>query len=180
MKNCENIRESLGAWLDSELSQADSEAVRSHLADCSECNAERRQLEKLQRSLKSVLDLESSPIAFEPFWRGVRARINEKRPWHEDVLEWLRSPFAAPRLAWAVPAAIALILGVLSLDSFFPGLRSREQRNNFATVVSIDSYGWNVALLREDETKTTVIWLFHNPEGENESTGETGEASPAF
>ncbi len=180
MKNCENIREFLGAWLDSELSQADSEAVRSHLVHCSGCEAERRQLEKLQFSLKSLLDLESSRIAFEPFWRGVQARINEKRPWHEDVLEWLRSAFAPPRLAWAVPAVIVLILGALSLDSFFPGLRSRERRNNFATVESIDSYGRNVALLREDETKTTVIWLYHNPEGENESNGETSDASPSF
>lgn len=180
MRNCESIRESLGAWLDGELSQSDAEGVRAHVESCAGCGEERRQLEKLQAALRSTLEIKDSEIAFEPFWRGVRQRIEETRSWREDLLAWVRVTFAAPRLAWAVPAVIILLLGGLSLDSFLPGWRTGAQRNQFAAVESIDTYGRNVALLREDETKTTVIWLYQNQEGENESSGETTETSPSF
>jgi anti-sigma factor RsiW len=180
MKNCSSIRESLGAWLDGELDQDAAQAVRAHLEDCSVCQEQRRQLEKLQIALKNVLDSEASLIALQPFWNGVQLRIATKGAWREDLFERVRNVFAGPRLAWAVPAVILLLLGVLSADSFLPGWRVFGERNNFASVESIDAHGRNVALLREDETKTTVIWLYQNPEGEDESTGEAIEKRPSF
>jgi hypothetical protein len=69
------------------------------------------------------------------------------------------------------------LIGILSYEWYFPGARSR---NNLATVESIDSYGRSVALLREDESKTTVIWLYQNPEGDDEAAEETPQPSPAF
>ncbi|HSE89399.1 MAG TPA: hypothetical protein VLJ79_24515 [Candidatus Binatia bacterium] len=92
-------------------------------------------------------------------------------------MKWARATFAGPGLAWVVPAVIIIVLGALSFDSFW---KLRAQRNNFAAVESIDAHGRNVALLREDETKTTVIWLYQNQEGEDESSGEITEASPSF
>jgi hypothetical protein len=134
-------------------------------------------LEQLHSSLKSLLESDVPRVAFEPFWRGVRERITEKRSWHEEVMKWARATFAGPGLAWVVPAVIIIVLGALSFDSFW---KLRAQRNNFAAVESIDAHGRNVALLREDETKTTVIWLYQNQEGEDESSGEITEASPSF
>jgi len=58
--------------------------------------------------------------------------------------------------------------------------KEETPRNNFAAVESIDAYGRNVALLRENETRTTVIWLYQNQEGDNESSGETSNQSPTF
>jgi hypothetical protein len=92
-------------------------------------------------------------------------------------MEGARSAVVRPGLAWTVPAVIAILLVVFSLNSFW---KQRAQRNNFAAVESIDAHGRNVALLREDETKTTVIWLYQNQEGEDESPGENAEASPSF
>jgi predicted anti-sigma-YlaC factor YlaD len=177
MTDCERIRASLNRWLDGELSGSDAEVIHVHLENCPLCEAERRQLEKLQSSLKSLLLSNVAPIAFEPFWDGVRERITVKRSWHEDIIEWARSTFARPGLAWTVPAVIAILLAVFSLDSFW---KLGAQRNNFAAVESIDAHGRNVALLREDETKTTVIWLYQNQEGEDESPGENAETSPSF
>ena len=177
MKDCKFIRESLGAWLDGELSASDAELVNLHLESCAPCEKERRQLEKLNVSLQSLLVANVPPIAFEPFWDGVQDRIAAVRSWREGVMEWTRSVFTGPALAWTVPAAIVVLLSVLSLNSFW---KLWSQRNNFAAVESIDAHGRNVALLREDETKTTVIWLYQNQEGENESSGETTEASPSF
>jgi len=177
MTDCDSIRASLGRFLDGELSESEAEVVRLHLENCPPCGAEQRRMEKLESSLKSLLLSNGAPIAFEPFWDGVRERIAAKPNWHVDVMEWGRSIFARPALAWTIPAVIAILLAVLSLESFWkPG----AQRNNFAAVESIDAHGRNVALLREDETKTTVIWLYQNQEGEDESSGENADTSPSF
>lgn len=180
MRSCENIRGRIGAWLDGELSAADAEAARIHVNACSVCGEERRQLEHLDSSLHAVFKTGGSKLAFDPFWRGVEQRITQKTNWYEEFGDWIRATVTAPRLAWAVPAVIVIVLAALSVDFFFPTMKTATQRDNFAAVESIDTYGRNVALLREDETKTTVIWLYQNPETENESSTETTEATPAF
>jgi hypothetical protein len=53
-------------------------------------------------------------------------------------------------------------------------------RNSPASVESIDTYGRSVALLREQETKTTVIWLYQDQEGENEAAEDTAKSAPTF
>jgi hypothetical protein len=180
MKNCDDIREFLGAWLDGELDPSEAEAVRSHVAGCSACGEERRQLEKLHAAMKIVFSAQAERIAFEPFWRGVRDRIDRKRAWHVELIDWARSAMGAPSLVWAVPAVIVVFIAAFSLNSIWPSLHWGGQRNNFAAVESIDAHGRNVALLREDETKTTVIWLYQNPEGENETSEEPAQSGPSF
>jgi anti-sigma factor RsiW len=180
MNNCESIRESIGGWLDGELSPAQSDTVRAHVASCPDCGKTRRQMEKIQLTLGNILTAESSRVKFAPLWREVERRINEKRSWHRELIEWFQSVLTAPRVAWAVPAVIGLLLAVLSLDSYLPGWRPGSARNNFASVESIDAYGRNVALLRENETKTTVIWLYQDQEGENEAAEDTSKSGPAF
>jgi len=180
MTECESVRNSLGVWSDGELNPSDAEAVRAHVESCSACREETRQMERLQSTIKSALESRASQIAFEPFWRGVEERILAGRPWHHDLLDWTRAIFSAPRLAWTVPAVIMLLLAVASLEQYLPGWWFGTQRSNVAYVESIDAYGRNVALFREDETKTTVIWLYQNQEGEDESSEETTEARPSF
>ena len=90
MRNCEDIAESLGVWLDGELSLADAEVIRLHLESCAQCDGKRRQLEKLNSSLKSLLGSNLPQLALEPFWRGVQERIAEKRTWRQEVTEWIR------------------------------------------------------------------------------------------
>jgi len=177
MNTCETIRESIGSWLDGELSPSASEAVRLHLAACSDCSVARQQLEKLQLVVKDELVTQAASIDFMPFWRGVQQRINRKRAWHEDLFEWSRGFLTAPRIAWAVPALIVVLLALFSLDSYLPG---RGVRDNFASVESIDAHGRSVALLREDQTKTTVIWLYQDQEGENETAEEASKSGPTF
>jgi anti-sigma factor RsiW len=181
IKRCEDIRDRIGAWIDGESSRSSAEEVRVHLEGCQACCEERRQLEKLQASLKAFLVAGVSNVSFDRFWAGVEQRINRKRVWHEEFFGWVRDLFTPPQLAWLVPAVIILVLtGVFSFESLFPGSRLAVQRNNFATVESIDAFGRNVAVLRENETKTTIIWLYQNQEGEDESTGEKSDASPSF
>jgi len=175
MNGCEDKVASIERWLDGELSGAESESLRVHMVACAGCSEARRRLEKLQSTLTDVLLSDAQPVDFMPFWRAVQLRINEKRPWYQDALDWMRGVLPASRLAWVVPAVIALLLAGVSLESYWRG-----GRNAFATVESIDAYGRNVALLREYDTKTTVIWLYQDQEGENEAAEETAPSGPAF
>jgi len=180
MKTCDDFRESLGAWLDGELNRAEAEGVRSHIENCAACGEERRQLESLNDLLKRGFEEEVPRVKFGVFWRGVRQRIGEERAWHEEFRERAQAFFTPPRLAWGIPVLIVVLLAALSMDSLVSGWRSGVQQNNFAAVDSIDAYGRNVALLREDETKTTVIWLYQNQEGDNEASADNPDPKPSF
>jgi len=180
MRDCERIQESLGVWLDGELKPAESDAVGAHVAGCSDCRAAQSSLEKLSVALRGALTADSREIEFLPFWRGLERRIQAKQPWYASIYEWAGSYFGPSRLAWAVPGAIALALVVVSANSYFAGWRGGSARSNFTSVDSIDSYGRSVALLRGDDTKTMVIWLYQNQEGENEAAEESAPSGPAF
>jgi anti-sigma factor RsiW len=181
MSNCESVREVLGAWLDGELNTMDARSVQLHVDQCAACSGERRQLERLQSLLTGVVPAGASEIAFEPFWQRVQQRIAESETSRARQVGWLESMVSPLRLAWAVPAVIAVILGVLSLESVVvPTWREETQRNNLASVESIDAYGLNVTLFRDNDTNTTVIWLYRNQEGEDESSGEPAETSHSF
>lgn len=177
MNECERIEHSMGRWLDGELSAAESDVVRAHVNSCANCGAARQRFEKLERVMGSVLVAAAPRIEFAPFWRELERRIDEKTPWHKELRERVHAWFAVPRTAWAIPALIVVLLALFSYDSYFPFWRSR---NNLATVESIDAYGRSVALLREDESKTTVIWLYQNQEGDDEAAEETPRPGPAF
>jgi anti-sigma factor RsiW len=172
MSTCQDVSQLLGPWLDGELSRSDAEVVRSHLAECAHCREEVRQLERLNVLLQDALAPAGAGIAFPAFWRGLQQRIETARPWTVTLLEGVRSALRGPVLPWAVPAMILLLIGVFSLESFWPA----RSRDNFAAVESIDAHGRNVALLREDKTKTTVIWLYQE---EGDETSEP-PASPSF
>ncbi len=180
MMDCKAIESLLGAWLDGELDRSEAERVRMHVQACPSCLREKERLERLQASLKGVLERGASGLAFEPFWDGVRQRILERKPWHARLWDWVRPAFYPQRLAWAIPLVIVFLLGILSLEQFFPGWRWGSNRGNVAAVDSIDGHGFNVAVFRESKTKTTVIWLFENQEDENESSGESASTDSSF
>jgi predicted anti-sigma-YlaC factor YlaD len=177
MSECERIEQMIERRMDGELKSADEAVVRDHLSACAGCRAAQRNLEQLGAALESVLVTNAPKLEFAPFWRGIEQRIHDRTSWHQDLLERAGGWFGAPRAAWAIPAMIAVLIGVLSYESYLPIGRSR---NNVTTVESIDSHGRSVALLREDESRTTVIWLYQNPEGDDEAAEETPQTGPAF
>jgi len=180
MMDCEAIKRSLGTWLDGALGPLEAEAIERHLEVCPLCLGERTRLERLEASLKSVLEERASGIAFEPFWGGVRQRIEEKRSRHVRLSDWATPVFSPQRLAWAIPLIIVFLIGLFSLEGFFPGWFGGQSRSNLTAVESIDAHGLNVALFRQSKTKTLVIWLFQHQEGEDESSGESGQGQPSF
>jgi predicted anti-sigma-YlaC factor YlaD len=180
MSNCETTREILGAWLDGELSGEQAESTRLHLEVCAACREERHRLDRLQSTMRIVLGSNGAKLQFDPFWQGVQRRIAQKSNWYDELGDWIRGTFTAPRVIWAIPAVIVLVLAGLSIDSILPSAKIGTQPNNLAMVESIDAYGRNVALLHEDETNTTVIWLYQPQESENDSSTEPSETKPSF
>jgi anti-sigma factor RsiW len=174
------IKYSIGAWLDGELSGPAAKAVQVHLESCPDCREEQRQLEKLDSAMKRALESEVNQFDAQAFWRGVRERITAKRPWHAELAERIGGYFRAPGFAWAVPAVIVVLIGALYFQALLPRLGVGTPRNSFATVESIDAYGRNVALWRENESRTTVIWIYQSPDSEDEGAGETEDKGPAF
>lgn len=179
MRDCEAIKKSLGAWMDGELDAARGAETQLHVQGCASCLEEKARLERLEFTLKRVLETNASQVDFKTFWAGVSQRIAEEKSWPTRVLEWMQPVFSPRRLAWTVPAAVAVLVAVLSLDQFFPGWLGNGQ-TNMASVESIDGHGFNVALLREAKTKTTVIWLFENQESDDETSAESASGDTAF
>jgi anti-sigma factor RsiW len=180
MNSCETTRETLGAWLDGELAAAQAEATRLHVEGCAACREQRQKLEHLHSTMQTILKSSGSGLQFDPFWQGIQQRIAQKSNWYDEFGDWIRGTFTAPRLAWAIPAVIVIVLAGLTIDSFFPDAQIGAAPDNLATVESIDAYGRNVALLHEGETNTTVIWLYQPQESENDSSTEPSESKPSF
>jgi len=173
--DCARIQEWLGAWLDGLLPSTKSAEVRRHLESCAVCTAEKVQLERLDAALKRALESKAADAAFGPFWAGLSERIAHDRSWADRVFDWTRGLFAFPRIAWVVPVLAIIFLAVFSLPPMF------SDQTNQASVGSIDGHGFNVALLREAKTRTTVIWLFENEEAEeNEASVEPAASEQAF
>lgn len=177
--DCEAVKSSLGAWLDGELGGSQVEEIREHLEKCPLCAAERARSERLQVALRGLLEATVAGVAFEPFWGGVRQRLQEKQSWHLRLLDWARLTFTPPRVAWAIPAAILLLIAVFSLEPFLPEWPWGSSRVNLTAVESIDGHGSNVAVYREASTRTIVIWLFQNQE-EDDSSADSASGEPSF
>lgn len=180
MTPCDNMSHFLGPWLDGELDAAAREQVRAHLAACAACAGVCSEWKRMQDALKEMLGREAETVDFPIFWRKVQDRIAGHRPWHEAFYERCHGLLAAPRAAWAVPALIVLLLSLVSVESFWPGWRLTSPRSGFAVIDSIDAHGRNFVLWREHETKTTVIWLYDDQEGEHEAAEEAPSSGPTF
>jgi hypothetical protein len=171
--NCEAVIRVLGAWLDRELNRDEAEKVGGHLEHCAACLSEKARLERLHGSIKDILEKKASEVAFETIWHGVERRIRERKPWPGQLLDRGRALLRPRQLAWAIPAAAVLLIGVFSLADFYHKWAFRPNGTRMFRVESIDGHGLNMALFRESESRTLVIWLFQEQEENDESSEES-------
>lgn len=171
--NCESVRRVLGAWLDRELSRDEAGKVGEHLERCPACLSEKARLERLQGSIKEILEEKASGVGFEAVWQGVQRRILERKTWKRRLLDWVRSRLWPRRLAWAIPAVAVLLIGIFSLVDFYYRWALPPNGTRVYRVESIDGHGLNMALFRESESRTIVIWLFQDREEDDEFSEES-------
>jgi anti-sigma factor RsiW len=177
--NCERATEMLGAWMDGEVAASELRELEEHLDQCAACSREKARIERLEGALKGAFAARATDLAFAPFWEGVQKRIAAEAPRQRRLSEWITDALAPRSLAWVVPLILVFAIGLFSVRQFFPGWLWGTAVANLTFVESIDPHGGNVALFRESETRTTVIWLYPNQEGEDESSQEaTGTDNP--
>jgi len=164
--NCQYTRERLGSWLDQELNSIEVKQVEEHVKACPDCQKEKVQLERLSEALKSALETTAARVAFDEVWTRVREGLIDDDPWYRKVAHGLGGILAPRRIAWMVPAVAILIVAIMSIFDFLPEV-SIGSKHAFTSVDSINSYGKNVGVFRESETRTTVIWLFEDHDDDN-------------
>ncbi|HWP60639.1 MAG TPA: zf-HC2 domain-containing protein [Candidatus Acidoferrales bacterium] len=171
------MSELLSACLDGEVEAPTAKRVQGHLERCPSCRAELARLERLDDVLKSALQARASEASWQTIWPKVATRIGERAWWPRRLRDYLGLDALRLRPAWLVSAAVALGVALLGVATYLTDFRTR---NNFAFVESIDGHGANIALFREAETRTTVIWLFEDVENQDALSEESATASPGF
>jgi anti-sigma factor RsiW len=133
MKVCEHVDSLLSAYLENEVSPAESRFLEDHLASCSRCRDQKTELRSLLTRLHSLPRVETST----DFTRRVLDRTVGLEPVGIDFKE-ARSR-GRYRPAWAVPMAAAaaiavLVIGVSQMRS--PGDSGPMAQNDPGTVPS--------------------------------------------
>ncbi len=100
---CKKVGEQLSAYLDGQLTAADREAVRSHLAGCARCRAE---LDALDRTAYAVADLQrvQAPADLRD---SVLAKLDGVAPAEAHPPRW--------RVYWGAAAAVVFAVVVMLL-----------------------------------------------------------------
>jgi anti-sigma factor RsiW len=154
----------LPLFLDGELKARQMRAVALHSTRCTECETELRQLERLQEAVAAHIASEVEEVDLSRVWTGVAPRLKTVRtPWYRHWREawdgsdrrWrVRLPVLA---AAAAAAALALVLWRGSPSGTPP--TDTAAVDNSAILDSVQSNVESVALLREPETNTMVLWI---------------------
>jgi len=127
----EQIRSLLSAYLDEELTQADSQRVRIHLEDCPECREHLRELERLKRLTGQLAFPDPPEEKMKELERRLSVRLSRGLGWLlvcGGVAAWLLYALVMAILHWRTPTfkemlGGAVVVGLLML--FFSVLRER-------------------------------------------------------
>ncbi len=120
--NCECCKVELEDFLYGELAERLSAEVRQHLADCSDCAAERERLES-ENALFAEFYEQTAIDPLPETWEAIRSRIaaesvqvieQEKASWWQTMFGWLVVPSLARQVALAVLlVAVSVVTTVL-------------------------------------------------------------------
>ena len=142
--NCEEMRVRLDAYIDGELTEDEMCAVEAHAAACEDCG---RELEtaRFVRDALGELDKEVAvPLPAHVGWqKAVRAEAKRRAS-----RRWVRA-------AYAVAAALVLVIGAMAVMQRMPGTREAEPMTVAAApteaVIARDGEMETAALAAEEE-----------------------------
>ncbi len=164
--NCRESRPLLPLFLDGELEARQMRAVALHSTRCPGCEDELRQIERLQELVATHVAQQVEAIDLSALWARVGPRLKATAPpWHERLREWWWEVRSEGRRGWLpVSAAVVGAAGVLAMI-LWQAQRPTEPAqlasavDNSAILDSVQSNVDSVALLREPETNTLVLWI---------------------
>ena len=90
--NCDEVKEGLSGFLESDLSEGRMAQIRDHLARCQSCSEERRRIEAGWELLRAWPEVEPSRDLAGRIW----ARIEQDEPVFKGRFQWGSWPTWAP------------------------------------------------------------------------------------
>jgi hypothetical protein len=161
--SCRETRPLLPLFFDGELEARQMRTVALHSTRCAECEGELRQLERLQDALVAEVGAQLEGMDLGRVWQGVAPRLDSPavgvfrrwtRRWELPDLSRLR-----PVPAFAALAAACLL--AIFLWQWNAGHAPTElaSSDNSAILDSVESNVGSLAVLREPETNTMVLWI---------------------
>lgn len=171
--NCREVQPLLQLFIDGELDARQMRGVALHSARCTPCEQELRFLENCQEAVAECVNAVVEEIDLSCVWSAVAPRLKRSpSSWGARLREWWEeldtgSLWRVPAYAGAA-AVFVIAAGVwLGQDETRTAADERIARppvrvarfDNSTIVDSIKSEAATVAMLREPETNTLVLWV---------------------
>jgi len=134
------IRKDLLSFLDNELSEKRSEAVRLHLSQCRECS---RYMEILAKAWNAE-SVERPPVPFSLSWESLIRRIQEHegKSWIEHARGFRFRPLPARRLvAFPIALFLAIAIGIYIGTPTVTGTASTTETSQALSGGKIEAFG---------------------------------------
>jgi len=158
---------------DGELAPHQMRAVAMHSTLCPACEAELRNLERVQHMVRTSVATAVEEVDFGDFWAGVDRRLVTPAPsvWHRAREWWHGLGFWPVRIpayaALAAAAALALFYATQS-DPVPPRAAMQMAAGGSAWIDSVHADVDSVLVLEDQESKTAVLWVGDRFPGEVE------------
>jgi hypothetical protein len=160
---CRETRPLLPLFFDGEIEPRQMRAIALHSTRCSDCEGALRRLERLQDALMAEVSSRLEEVDLSRVWDGVAPRLDAPR--RSGSLGW-KTWWPARDLRWMRPAPALTALAAGCLLAIFlwqwnAGHPSNELASidNSAILDSVESNVGSLAVLREPETNTMVLWI---------------------
>jgi hypothetical protein len=182
--SCRETRPLLPLFFDGELEARQMRAVALHSTRCAACEDELRHLERLQEAVSSHIVALIEDVDLGEIWTGIAPRLAPRAP---SLTERLRSWWDERELGWVVrgpayaAAAAVLFIGVATwMQQEDPAQLKRElasRVDNSAVLDSVQSNANSVALVTDQETNTTLLWVMDDTAAEVDQAVDQWEGS---
>lgn len=162
--NCREALPLLPLFVDGELEARQMRGLALHATRCPGCEDELRRIERLQDAVAEFVNKQVDEIDLGEVWEKVAPRLGPPpAPWMMRLREWWS---AEDRNWWVrVPlyAGAAAVLVAVGLWQFSSGVVGPPVEvaavDNSVILDSVKSDAEGLALLREPETNTLVLWV---------------------
>jgi hypothetical protein len=112
--NCDNVRSQLALFVYGDVSTADAEMIRAHLAWCAACRGEQQAIERVRELLGRIPDHSTQALSLPKLYKQLAERTERKlRRWR-----------------WAAMLALATIAALAAL-AFLPRMELRVDGEQF-------------------------------------------------
>ena len=177
--NCRDTRPLLPLFFDGELEARQMRAVALHSTRCSECEQELRHFERLQDAVAAHISAMVDDVDLGQIWSGIAPRLASRAP---SLAHRLRTWWDDREFGWAVrgpafaAAAAALLLALVAYQrSEAPAPEIASRVDNSAVLDSVQSSGNSLALVTDEETNTTLLWIMDDASGSVEHVSDQWE-----